>query len=286
MKQKEICEIIKEILPVQGVKKNIADRTDVFRTDDSQEKAPFSYSQSIIIILQGKKRVYIGDSVLTYDPMHYLVLSIPLPVDCDVIASKEHPVLGITIHVDAALVNELMVTAKMATETHKELAAGIYSDEMNEQMSDAVYRLVKTFIRPSENKILAPMYIREIVYRVMTSPNGTALRMLAYRNQAFFKIEHILERIHGAYNQKYDINSLAEEADMSISSFHAAFKAITDMSPLQYIKKIKLHKAREFITVHGCTASAAAYQVGYESTSQFTREYKRMFGVTPSRQAF
>ena len=133
-------------------------------------------------------------------------------------------------------------------------------------------------------KILAPLYIKEIIYRVLINQNGKALRMLQYRNQKFCKISKILDEIHQNYQLKYDVNELAQEVDMSVSAFHSAFKIITDTSPLQYIKKIKLHKARDLILLNGYNVSTVAYQVGYESVSQFTREYKRMFGVTPKQE--
>jgi AraC-like DNA-binding protein len=282
----EISSMISRLVPEEGPRKNIIDNVDLFRIERSMDRVPFNYSNSIIFILQGQKRVYIADSMLTYDPMHYLVLTVPLPVECDVVASKEKPLLGVSIQVNANMVNEIMVSGNIPMNNTKELPYGIYSDDLNEQMTDVLYRLVDSLKSPSESKVLAPMYIREILYRALTSKNGEVLRMLAYRNQTFYKINNILEKIHENYGMKFDVASLAKEADMSTSAFHTAFKAITDASPIQYIKKVKLHKARDLILYQGLNASSAAYQVGYESPSQFTREYKRMFRVTPGQEVF
>ncbi|KUP22569.1 hypothetical protein AWJ19_31830 [Paenibacillus sp. DMB5] len=278
--------MISGLVPEEGSKSNIINNVDLFRIERSMDRVPFNYTKSIIFILQGQKRVYIADSMLTYDPMHYLVLSVPLPVECDVVASKDEPLLGISIQVDANMVNEIMVSGDIPMNNIKELPYGIYADDLNEQMINVIHRLVGSLISHSESKVLAPMYIREILYRALTGKNGEALKMLTNRNQTFYKIRSILERIHENYGAKYDVASLAEETDMSNSAFHTAFKAMTDASPIQYIKKVKLHKARELMLFQGLNASSAAYRVGYESLSQFTREYKRMFGVTPGHEVF
>ncbi|WP_170943875.1 AraC family transcriptional regulator, partial [Priestia megaterium] len=184
----KICSIISKLVPEEGPRKNIIDNVDLFRIERSMERVPFHYTKSIIFILQGQKRVYIANSMLTYDPMHYLVLSVPLPVECDVVASKEEPLLGVSIQVDANMVNEIMVSGDIAVNNTKELPYGIYSDDMNKPMTDAIYRLVSSLISPPERKVLAPMYIREILYRALTAKNGEVLRMLTYRNQTFYKI--------------------------------------------------------------------------------------------------
>lgn len=283
MKHDEICEILKEIMPTEDAKYNYIENLSLFRADRSSHRKPSNYSQGIIIMLQGTKRVYLEENVITYDTNNYLVVSVPLPTECDVIATPENPVLCMHIDINSQLINEIMLSTDI-TDNQAVLQKGIYSDTINDNIEDAIYRLVKTFSSASDRKFLAPMYIKEIIYRVLINKNGYILRMLQYRNQKFYKISKVLEKIHQRYEIKYNIDDLAKEVNMSVSAFHSAFKTITDTSPLQYIKKIKLHKARELILLNGFNVSTVAYQVGYESVSQFTREYKRMFGVTPKQE--
>lgn len=283
MKHEEICKTLMEIMPHEEFKHNYIENLSLFRTDNSIEKTPSNYSQGIIFVMQGTKRVYLEKDIITYNANNYLVLSVPLPIECDVIATPETPVLGMNINISSQLINQVMLETDIM-DTQSKLQKGIYSDTINEDIEDAIYRLVKTFSSKMDMKILAPLYIKEIIYRVLINQNGKALRMLQYRNQKFCKISKILDEIHQNYQLKYDVNELAQEVDMSVSAFHSAFKIITDTSPLQYIKKIKLHKARDLILLNGYNVSTVAYQVGYESVSQFTREYKRMFGVTPKQE--
>lgn len=127
------------------------------------------------------------------------------------------------------------------------------------------------------------MIAKEIIYRVLCGEKGDALRALAFQNQKFFQIARILDRIHEFYNKKLDLNTLAKAAGMSISAFHSNFKSVTNISPLQYIKNIRLHKARLLMLENGVNAHNAAFNVGYESPSQFNREYKRLFGRPPGQ---
>jgi AraC-like DNA-binding protein len=129
------------------------------------------------------------------------------------------------------------------------------------------------------------MIIREILYRVLSGEQGGALQALAYRSGRFFQVARILKKIHGSFDRDLDVKTLASDAGMSISTFHANFKAVTNASPLQYIKSVRLHKARMLMAQEGLNANTAAIRVGYESPSQFSREFKRFFGTTPAKDA-
>ncbi len=154
---------------------------------------------------------------------------------------------------------------------------------MNEALYDATIRLLQAIADPQDKKVLAPMIKREIIYRVLQGEKGEILQALAHRNRRFFQIAKVLQKIHESYSNDFDIEKLAKELDMSSSTFHSSFKAVTDTSPLQYIKNVRLHKARTLMIQDGLNANIAAIQVGYESPSQFNREYKRLFGVTPAK---
>jgi AraC-like DNA-binding protein len=192
--------------------------------------------------------------------------------------------LGLRIKVDATIVGEIVLDSDDSYHNYKPLPKGIYSAALDNNMLDAIVRLLKSLSSSSESKFLGPMIVREIIYRVLCNKKAEALRALAFRNQNFFKIARILDKIHEFFNKKFDLNKLAREAGMSISSFHATFKSVTNSSFLQYIKNVKLHKARLLMIEKGVNAYNAAYSVGYESPSQFNREYKRLFGITPGKE--
>ncbi|MGD9557957.1 MAG: AraC family transcriptional regulator N-terminal domain-containing protein [Mangrovibacterium sp.] len=280
-----MIELLRAQLPEEGVRPNVMEKVDLFRIDRSSPRSPLSYRPSIIILAQGRKRVFIGDEVITYDPLNYLVLSVPLPLECETAASAQEPMLGLTVQVDAAAVGEILLAMEGTVKDPKFTPKGMYSAPLDDPLVGAVIRLLETLSSPSEKRVLGPMIVREIIYRVLCGEKGDALRALAFRNQRFFQIALTLDRIHDSYGDKLDLNTLAREAGMSISAFHTSFKAVTNTSPLQYIKSVRLHKARMLMIEEGDNAYNAAYRVGYESPSQFNREYKRLFGQTPAKDA-
>jgi len=162
---------------------------------------------------------------------------------------------------------------------------GIISTPMTADMINATVRLLECLKSPLDSRILGPHNVREIVYRVLYGEQGGALRALAVRHSRFSQIARVLRRIHTEYDKELDMEVLAGEANMSISTFHHNFKAVTASSPLQYLKSIRLHKALMLMIRDGLNASAAAGKVGYESASQFSREFKRYFGNSPTDEA-
>jgi len=285
MNETRMIELLNGLTPNEGIFRDIVDRVNLFRISKSSPRSPQSYEPGIIILARGQKRIYIGDDVLTYDPLHYLVLSVPLPLECETTASPEEPMLGLSIKVDAAIVGEILLASDNIPCHNNVLPKGIFAEALDEPLVDAVIRLLEACTSPADKRFLGPMIVREIIYRVLKGEKGEALRALAFRNQRFFQIAHVLDIIHGSFNQKLDLNQLALEAGMSISAFHSSFKAVTNNSPLQYIKNVRLHKARMLMIEDGISAYKAADYVGYESSSQFNREYKRLFGLPPGKDA-
>lgn len=285
MNQNRMIELLNSLVPDEGVIHDAIEKVDLFRITRSSPRSPLNYEPSIIILAQGQKRVFIGDDVFTYDPLNYLVLSVPLPLECETTASIEKPMLGLTVKVDAATVGDILLAIDDVQYNSKSLPKGIYSAALDDHLIDATTRLLEIVSSPTDGRFLGPMIVREIIYRVLCGEKGDALRALAFRNQRFFQIARILNKIHESYNKKLNLNTLALEAGMSISAFHTSFKAVTNTSPLQYIKNVKLHKARMLMIEEGVNVYNAAFHVGYESPSQFNREYKRLFGVTPGKDA-
>lgn len=285
MNPDRMVQLLDRLVPGEGVFEDIIENVDLFRITSSTPRLPQNYSPGIIILAQGQKRVFIGDEVYVYNPLNYLVLAVPLPLECETTASPEKPMLGLKIKVDAKIVGEILLTIDSVQQKIKSIPRCIYSAPLDDQMADATVRLLEAMSSKADSRFLGPMIVREIIYRVLCGDKGEALRSLALRNQRFFQIARILDKIHNSYDKKLDLNLLATESGMSISAFHSSFKSVTSMAPLQYIKNVRLHKARMLMIEEGISAYNAAINVGYESPSQFNREYKRLFGLTPGKDA-
>jgi AraC-like DNA-binding protein len=257
----------------------------LFRIEHSFPRSPYAYDSQIIILGQGEKQVYLGNDVYTYDASRYLVLPVPLPAECEGSAEPSKPILGLTITIDPIEVGEILLDMEDSRKETQSLPKGIYDAPMSDALYDATIRLLQAIADTQDKKVLAPMIKREIIYRVLRGEKGEILQALAHRNRRFFQIAKVLQKIHESYSSHFDIEKLAKELDMSSSTFHSSFKSVTDTSPLQYIKNVRLHKARTLMIQDGLNANIAAIQVGYESSSQFNREYKRLFGVTPAKDA-
>jgi len=244
------------------------------------------YEPWIIIIAQGLKRVHFGGDVYIYDADNYLVTAVPMPAECEIPrASAADPYLSLTISVDPAMIGELLLEMDGESPNPEPVPRGLYASPLTQPMRDAAVRLLDCLESPTDSKVLGPQFVREIVYRVLQAKGGDALRALAARDTHFGRISRVLDHLHRNYATPVDVESLARQAKMSPSTFYQKFKAVTAMSPLQYLKSIRLGKARLLMVQDGCTASAAAFAVGYESAPQFSREYKRQFGVTPGQDA-
>lgn len=240
------------------------------------------YEPWIIIIAQGSKRVYFAGDVYTYDADNYLVTAVPMPAECEIPrASAADPYLSVTIRVDSAMIGGLLLEMEAEPQNTLPIPRGLYTSPLTLPLKDAAVRLLDCLKSPADSRILGPQFVREIVYRVLQAKGGHALRALAAGDTPFGRISRVLDHLHRDYAKPIAVESLARQAQMSPSTFHQRFKAITAMSPLQYVKNVRLGKARLLMIQDGYTASAAAFAVGYESAPQFSREYKRQFGVSP-----
>ena len=240
------------------------------------------YEPGIVIVGQGRKRGYLGDQVYIYDAHNYLVLSVPLPFECETEATPDKPMLAVQIRVDLAVLGELLMKMDGARgSAPSAIPQGIYSTRLDVTLSEATVRLLECLADPVETRILGPQIVREITYRVLCGEQGGALRAAAVLHSRFGQVNRTVQRIHAEYARDLTVEELAETAGMSASAFHQNFKAVTSTSPLQYLKTIRLHKARMLMVYEGLRAGIAADRVGYESSSQFSREFKRLFGASP-----
>jgi AraC-like DNA-binding protein len=248
-------------------------------------RTPVAYEPGIMILAQGRKIGYLGAKKLVYDANHYLVLSVPLPFEFEAEGSPEKPLLGVKIGVTPAAVTELLVQMEQLPPPNHSQPQIMEATALDDVLSDATIRLLESLRAADDARILGPQIVREIIYRVLRGKLGRNLRALAAPDSHFGQISRVLNRIHTDYARDYDIATLARDAGMSIAAFHTRFKAITASPPLQYLKNVRLHKARMLMVNEGINASGAAAKVGYESPSQFSREFKRLFGNSPAAVA-
>ncbi|POP43570.1 AraC family transcriptional regulator [Superficieibacter electus] len=249
-------------------------------------RTPVMYQPGIIFLFSGHKIGYINERVFRYDTNEYLLLTVPLPFECETYATPEIPLAGIRLNVDILQLQELLMD--IGEDEHfqpGESASGINSSVLTDEILCAAERLLDVMEHPLDARILGRQIIREILYHVLIGPRGGALLALVSRQTHFSLISRVLKRIESHYTENLSVDQLAAEANMSVSAFHHNFKSVTSTSPLQYLKSYRLHKARMLMVHDGMKASAAAMRVGYESASQFSREFKRYFGLTPGEDA-
>jgi len=280
--RKRMVELL-NLATLEGTWPSPLDGVSFLRANHSYPRNPVLYEPCIVIVAQGRKHGYLGDQTFTYDAQNYLVLTVPLPFECETEAPPDGPFLGVSIRVDLAMLSELVM--KMELRGRSNLVAtsdhSVSATPLDPRLSDAAVRLLECIHNPADTAVLGPQIVREIVYRVLCGKQGGALKALLSMDSARNQIHRILHRIHSDYARAMDISALAGEAGMSISALHHHFKAITSTSPLRYLKTIRLHKARMLMVQDSIGASIAAEKVGYESPSQFSREFKRLFGATP-----
>jgi AraC-like DNA-binding protein len=240
------------------------------------------YEPMICLVLQGAKQVMIGDRVLRYDPASMFIASLELPVSGRIIeASADQPYIVASLRIDREALADLIVGLPPSPEGG---TAGFGVTPMTPDLLAAWAQLLALLDAPEDVPVLAPLREREILYRLLKGPQGGLLRQIARADSRVSQVRRAIQWLQAHYDQAMRIEHLAEIAGMSVPSFHRHFKAATAMSPLQYQKTLRLQTARRLMLT-SIEASRAAYSVGYESASQFSREYARMFGAPPSRDA-
>lgn len=258
----------------------------VFKGISHTSCEPVFYDPGICILLQGKKNVSLGGIRFPYDADNYLVVSVNVPMVAEVVASPEAPVIGMVVDIEMSVLHELIsITGPQfgisGNSSHSHPSA-VEPARMDSAMRNTVERMAGCLVSKIEAQALGAGIVREVIYRALCGPRSAALYALANHNGAFSRIAHVLRLIQTRYAEKLDIEYLAGEARMGASAFHQSFKEVTSESPMQYLKKVRLTKARDLITRENQKVYVAADSVGYESTSQFSREFKRYFGEAPS----
>ncbi|MCC4208319.1 AraC family transcriptional regulator [Vibrio parahaemolyticus] len=244
----------------------------------------YTHNPSICLIAQGRKRVLLGEESFIYDANHFLISSVDLPIIANIIeASEEQPYLGLIMELDLTEISQLIVDSELAFTQSKEAQKGIAVGELSEYLLDAFVRLAELLDEGQNIKILAPIIKREIFYRLLMSEQGTRLHQIVTVGSHSHQIAKAIDWLKNNFVKPLSVGDLASYTGMSKSSFYTHFRSMTSMTPLQFQKKLRLSEARRLMLTENLDAMAATFKVGYESPSQFSREYSRLFGVPPSK---
>lgn len=256
-------------------------RVTIGRSEVPTPPLPELCQPTVLFVLQGTKTVLIGDRTLRYGAGSYFVYAVETPATSQLIeASSARPYMAIAFALDIELIAGLLIDHRPAVD-----GDSFVTDRLDDELLDAWRRMLRLLDRPSEIPVLAPMLEREIAFRLLQGPQGAKLRQLARADGRLSQIRRATAWIRSHYNEPIDVSELAALAHMSNASFHRHFKAATAMSPIQYQKQVRLLEARHLLIAEPGSATRVAFAVGYESASQFSREYARHFGLPPARDA-
>ena len=255
----------------------------VVRREKTSEATPGMYTPCVCLVLQGEKQVWVGDKVYRYNPSSYLVSCLDIPAVAQVsVATVKEPFVCLKLELQASVVYDIL-KATLPAAASDEDAGGFYVEKVTPELAEAFIRLLKALDHEDDAKVLAPAIVREIHYRLMGSRYGAKIRELGMVGSKTQRISKVVEQLRQNYAAPLRVPELAQMANMSPSAFHLHFRQVTKMSPLQYQKHIRLQEARRLLSIEASDAASVAYQVGYESPSQFSREYRRFFGQPPVR---
>jgi AraC-like DNA-binding protein len=277
----DLATLVARHVPRTGMVATLIDRLSLFRADQPTVPLPAVYSASLCLIAQGTKRVSLGGQSLVYDAAHYLLVSVDLPLVGHVTeASPDAPYLCCKIDIDQAALADLILAEGSRAPKADLPALAVYRSD--DDLVDAACRLMRLLDRPESIAALAPLVEREILYRLLTGPHGPALRHMAVADSHLNQVGRAIATIRTRFDRPLRIDDIAA-AGMSPSSLHEHFKSVTRMTPLEYQKQLRLQEARRLMLAEGSSAGSAGFSVGYESPSQFSREYARLFGAPPRR---
>ncbi|MBC7793717.1 MAG: AraC family transcriptional regulator [Clostridia bacterium] len=240
------------------------------------------YHPLLCVIATGRKRLVLGGNELVYDSESYLVSSAHMPVSGHVI---EAPCLSIVLRLEPSLLTGILLDMPPDREPEEVPQTAMAVTALDADLIEPLVRLLRLLDRPSDIPIIAPLAERELLYRLLNGPRGRTLRQMARPASQLSQIRRAIDVMRRRFQEKLRIEALASVAGMSLTSFHRHFRAVTSMSPLQYQKRLRLHEARRLLLGSDINTGHVAADVGYESASQFSREYRRMFGATPSHDA-
>ncbi|WP_067521696.1 AraC family transcriptional regulator [Endozoicomonas ascidiicola] len=264
----------------------------VFKASESRVREPLCYSQGIFIVAQGAKRIHLEQKTYEYNADNYLVLTLPIPAECETRVVPGEPLLSLLIDIDVSVLHPLVRLFDHYQQTSDspgellEARNSLYVSPVTDSFSATVLRLARCLHSPLESEALGKGLVQELLFHILNGEQAAPLFALARHNTHLARLERAMKYMHEHYDQSLDVERLASMANMSPSTFHRNFRNMTSSSPMQYLKKLRLSKARELLQDQGVRVKQAAAEVGYESPTQFSREFKRYFGLTPQAVSY
>lgn len=282
--QKELISIIDKYSSKEGENETAIPGVVLFRAATTDASLPLVYNPCLCIIAQGQKQVMLDREIYEYGPSQYLAVSVDLPMMGRITrASREAPYLLLRVDINLQQLSELLLHVNHQAGGNSRTKRGVFVGHVDETMGDSVLRLARLLEAPNDIPVLASQTVREVLYRALCADDDGLVAQVALKGSHMQRIAAAIQKIRSDFHQDISVEELAELAGMSRSSFHEHFKTVTSMSPLQFQKSLRLIEARSLMISRDLDAAGAAYQVGYESPSQFSREYARMFGAPPGR---
>ncbi|MFT3809611.1 MAG: AraC family transcriptional regulator [Micropepsaceae bacterium] len=278
----ELAALVGRKAPLRGGQPTLLPRVSLHRETGTEGKLHTVYKPTVCFVVQGRKQTTSGKEIYEYGAGNYLVVSVEVPLIAQVLeASQERPLLCLLLELDASILGSLLADGDFDRKGRGKSRAPVSVERATPDLVDALIRLVRLLDHPEEIPVMGPLLEREILFRLLQNDGAFQLHQAAFADSRLRQVNKAINLIKHRFKKPLRIEALAMQARMSTSALHHGFKAITGISPLQYQKQIRLQEARRLMLNHGAEAAVAAYEVGYESPSQFSREYRRLFGAPP-----
>lgn len=281
----DLATLMNALAPVEGMNTTFLPEISVFRGNNHPEAVPFHYEQGLYFVGRGRERVYFENKPYDYDPSNYLVVSVPISAIGEVLINEDGPLLAVAIDINhdtlGAILQKMKTVNFECVEQPAAESKGLFVPPRSVEIDQTLSRLLQALHSPIEASVVGPLLLEELLFRVLVSDKGSMLADLVKKNSSLAKMESVLNWLRVAYANKIGVEDMASRVNMSPSVFHRTFKDLTAKSPIQYLKSLRLAKGRELMALHGLGVGEAAHKVGYESASQFSREFKRAYGVPP-----
>lgn len=280
-----LCALIETLAVRPGFVPTALPQVQVLSWDHYVASSPQIYEPSLMILAQGSKLARLGPRTLEYGAGHYLVQALSVPFMCETFATREAPLLGVAVDIDRAMLGELVQSMgpTLDVPVQAQTPQSMTSAALDAPMRDSVERLLRCLQDPVDARVLGPARVREVLYTALRGPQAGVLRALVEQQGHFARIGTALSYLREHYAEPLNVDTLAERANMSVSTFHEHFKRCTELAPIQYLKRLRLLKAQQMLIAEGLGVAQVAHRVGYQSTSQFSREYKRQFDCSPGQ---
>lgn len=276
----ELKDILRRYCTASTTQSSMAKLT-LMRSDLVTEASSITYPPLFCMLASGRKRVWLGKQPFVYGPRDYLITSADLPLVAQVI---EAPYFGFALALDPKVIAEILLELPQSSPSRVAVKA-VAVAQAEDALFDAVRRLLQLLDRPLSIPIMAPMIEREIIYLLLQGPHADTIRQLGAPASPLAQVRRGIDWIRAHYNESVLVERAAKAAGMSAPTFHRHFRKVTNLSPMQFQKRLRLEEARRRLLAEHADAASIAFEVGYESPSQFSREYRRMFGAPPQRDA-